>query len=182
MARRGKRAVFDPEVVRRAESVVGELTYQSRTLQALSVLMGAKLQLTGEQVGMVLGVSPATVVRMNRRFRAGDVGLAGEWGGRRHQALSREDESEVLAALAEDAARGAVIGAKQVKAALEERRGAPMCLQTAYNCLTRWGWRKVAPAKVHPKQDKEAQEEFKKGASQKRWKWLPPKLLASVCQ
>jgi transposase len=142
--------------------------------------MTAKLKLTGEQVGMVLGVSPATVVRMNRRFRAGEEGSAGQWGGRRHQALSREDEGEVLAALAEDAARGAVIGAKQVKVALEERRGGPMCLQTAYNCLARWGWRKVAPGKVHPKQNREAQEEFKKGASQRRWKWLPPKLLASA--
>ena len=182
MARRGKRAVFDPEVVRRAESVVGELTYQSATLQALSVLMTAKLHLTGEQVGMVLGISPATVVRMNRRFRVDDAGTAGEWGGRRHQALSREDEAEVLSALAEDAARGAVIDAKQVKSALEERRGGPMCLQTAYNCLARWGWRKVAPAKAHPKQDKEAQEEFKKGASHRHWKWLPPKLLASAFQ
>jgi transposase len=180
MARRGKRAVFAPGVVRRAECVVDTLTYQSLVLQALSVLMTAKLKLTGEQVGMILGVSPATVVRMNRRFRAGADGTANEWGGRRHEALSREDEAEVLAGLAEGAARGEVIGAKQVKAALEERRGGPVCLQTAYNCLARAKWRKVVPSKVHPKQEKEAQEEFKKGASRRRWKWLPPNLLASA--
>jgi transposase len=153
------------------------LTYQSPALQALSVLMTAKLKLTGDQVGMVLGVSPATVVRMNRRFRGGVDGGTGQWGGRRNEALSREDEREVLARLADEAARGEVIGAKQVKVALEERRGSPICLQTAYNCLARAKWRKVVPRKVHPKQEKGVQEEFKKGASRRPWKWLPPKLL-----
>lgn len=179
MSRRGKRAVFKGEVVKRAEDVLNTLAYGSPVLMALSVLLAAKLKLTCEQIGVALGVGEATVVRMNQRFRHTPGDAKSNWGGRRYQALTAEEEKEVLGELETAAARGEVVGAKQVRVAIEERRGKPVSLQTAYNCLARGGWRKVVPDKVHPKQDPEKQEEFKKKCSRRQSRWLPPKLQAS---
>jgi transposase len=138
------------------------------------------LKLTCEQIGSVLGVGAATVVRMNRRFRTTLGEAKSNWGGRRHQALTAEEEEEVMESLEGAAARGEVLSAKQVKVAIQERRGKPISLQTAYNCLARARWRKVVPNKVHPRQDPEKQEEFKKNSSRRRSRWLPPRLQSPV--
>jgi|APCry1669188910_1035180.scaffolds.fasta_scaffold31126_1 transposase len=175
MGRQGKRAVFDPDVIVRARAVVDSVSYGDQTLAAVSVLMAEVLKLTGEQIGAVLGVSVPTVVRMNERFRKSETSESNNWGGVRHEVLPRDLECEVVAGLEDMAGKGQIVVARQLKLAIEERRGGSISLQTAYNILHRQGWRKVIPDKVHPKSDMEKQETFKKKNFRKRWLWLPPK-------
>ncbi len=175
MGRQGKRAVFDPDVIARAKSVVDRVGYGDQTLAAVSVLLTEVLKLTGEQIGAVLGVSVPTVVRMNERFRKSETKSSNNWGGIRHEVLPREVEREVVAGLEDTASKGQIVVARQVKLAIEERRGASISLQTAYNILHRQGWRKVSPDKVHPKSDMERQDNFKKKSSRSHWLWLTPK-------
>ena len=175
MVRRGKRAVFSSDVVARARSVVDSVSYGDQTLAAVSVLLAEVLKLTGEQISSVLGVSLPTVVRMNERFRNSETKASNNWGGLRHGVLPREVEREVLASLENMAAKGQIVVAREVKLAIEARKGTSISLQTAYNILHRQGWRKLVPDKVHPKSDMEKQDNFKKKTSRRRWLWLPPK-------
>ena len=171
----GKRAVFDQEVIDNARKVVKNAIKGNEAVMAIAVLMAGVLKLTSEQIGDVLGVSVPTVIRMNARFRKGDVEPRKCWGGDRNSKLSREEQAEVLESLKARAACGEVVLVSQVKEALEEKAGGVISLQTAYNVLHRNGWRKVAPDKEHPKRDPKAQEEFKKNSSRKSCLWLPPK-------
>jgi len=175
MGRQGKRAVFDPDVIARARSVMDSVSYGDQTLAAVSVLLTEVLKLTGEQISAVLGVSVPTVVRMNERFRKSETKASNNWGGVRHEVLSREAEREVVAGLEDIAGKGQIVVVRQVKLAIEKRKGTSISLQTAYNILHRQGWRKVTPDKVHPKSDMERQDNFKKKSFRKRWLWLPPK-------
>ena len=59
---------------------------------------------------------------------------------------------------------------------IEAKLGKPLALSTIYAMLARHGWRKVAPDKIHPKSDPDAQEDWKKncrGAWQKKEPDLP---------
>jgi transposase len=175
MGRRGKRAVFTADIIDQAKALVSGLKHGDPTLAAVSVLMAGVLKLTSAQIASVLSVSIPTVVRMNERFRNSGKREARNWGGTRHEILPKEAEAEVLAGLEERAAKGEVVSAQQVRQAIEEKRGATVSLQTAYNVLRRQGWRKVRPDKAHPKSDMERQEDFKKKTSPTRWLWLPPR-------
>jgi transposase len=165
MARRGKRTVFDSDAIARARAVFDKLSYGDEVLAATSVLLAGVLKLSGEQIGSILGVSVATVVRMNKRFRDSGTAAHGKWGGLRNQAVPREIEGELMAGLEASAAEGRIVSAAQVRAVVEAKRGKAVSLQTAYNILKRHGWRKVVPDKSHPKGDKEARENFKKTQS-----------------
>ena len=175
-----KRAVFDPETISKAKMILDELSYGDTTLMAVSVLMAGVLNLTGQEIGSVLGVSVSTVIRMNERFRGMELGESKRWGGDRRSILSDRDTKEVLSALEDQAAKGHVVVVEQVKAALEEKRGSAISLQTAYNVLHRQGWRKVTPDKEHPKCDPEKQEAFKKKTSHKRYVWLPSRQMQLI--
>lgn len=175
MGRQGKRAVFDPDVIARARAIVDSVSYGDQILAAVSVLLTEVLKLTGEQIGAVLGVSVPTVVRMNKRFRKSETNESNNWGGVRHEVLPRDLEYEVMSGLEDMAGKGQIVVARQLKLAIEKRRGSRISLQTAYNILHRQGWRKVIPDKVHPKSDMEKQEAFKKKNFRRRWLWLPPK-------
>jgi transposase len=88
-------------------------------------------------------------------------------GGRRHAFMSLGEEKEFLSAFEEESAKGHVLVANKIKAALEQRLGHNVHKTTVYRMLHRNGWRKIVPKPSHPKRDKEAGEAFKKGASAK---------------
>jgi len=184
MGRRGKHAVFSEADLNRASEIVRQLSYGDSILMALSVLLAGKLKLTSAQIASILGVSKPTVVRMNERFRQMPESGPSNWGGDRRSILTEESRREVLAGLEKEAAAGKIVVVEQVKKAIEQKCGAPISLQTAYNILHREGWRKVKPDKIHPKGDPLKQDHFKKKTSQKQWRWLPPtrKPLASSCE
>jgi transposase len=86
-------------------------------------------------------------------------------GGRRRQLMTIEEEKLFLANFKDRADSAAMLVANEIKAALEKQLGRRVHKTTVYRLLKRHGWRKIVPRPTHPKQNKEAAEAFKKGAS-----------------
>jgi transposase len=83
-------------------------------------------------------------------------------GGRRHENMTREEETAFLEPFFEKAKLGGILVVGEIKQALDGRLGRTVALASAYNLLHRHGWRKLAPDKRHPKADVAAQEDWKK--------------------
>ncbi len=83
-------------------------------------------------------------------------------GGRYHQNLSLDEEIELINSFAEDGTNGGILEVGKVKVAFEKKLGRKVHKTNVYRALHRNGWRKIAPRKKHPKNDKEAMETFKK--------------------
>lgn len=80
--------------------------------------------------------------------------------GRAH--LKLEEERALLKELDERAAKGELVSAAPLRAALEKRAGAKVHPSSAHRLLARHGWRKLVPRPRHPKADAQAQEAHKK--------------------
>jgi len=134
--------------------------------QALAVSLPADLGMTLEQTGQTLGVSRATVHRLQTRFsnhrREGTMQRKSSWGGRRRALLSVEEERDFLKPWAEQAKTGGVLVLSPIRAALAQRLGRPVAASVVYRFLARHGWRKMAPDTRHPKSDPKLQEDWKK--------------------
>jgi transposase len=124
-----------------------------------------------DQVAALMNVGRATVSRMRGRFRRFAKGepLPQDWGGRRNENMTFEDEEEFLSGWAEQAEAGGILIVRPIHQALEERLEKQVPLSTVYRMLARHGWRKVEPDTQHPKRDAEAQEAYKK-TSARCWK------------
>jgi transposase len=134
----------------------------------LCVWLRAEKGMTSAAIAGVLGCHPVTVRQVQREFiaRGPAVFLDENNGGRRRQLMTPDEEAEFLAGFRDAAASASLLTVGEIKAALEARVGRKVHKTTVYRMLERHGWRKVAPRPKHPKQDKEAQDAFKKGASQ----------------
>jgi transposase len=152
------------------------LTMEAQTLDELrcaqAVLLPVLLDASLEETAAVLGVGRATVARyqarMRRRLAEPAESAAPKWGGRRHAAMSVEEERSFLAPWAELSEDGGMLVVSPLRAALSQRLGRPVAASVVYRMLARHGWRKVAPDTRHPKSDPIAQEDWKKN-SPKRW-------------
>lgn len=170
-----KTAQFTEEVVEAARQMVQKAKTARELRAGLSVLIPKECGVANEVTARALNVGVATVVRMQRRIRDQVSGRAkerGNWGGRRRQTMSLEEEVEFLEPWVRKAETGGVLVVPPIHAALEERLGRPVAPSTVYRMLARHGWRKVEPDTRHPKGDPKDREEFKKNF-QKRWKKLP---------
>ena len=132
---------------------------------AQAVLLPALLNATLEQTAAALGVGRASVGRYQRKIRkrlTHPAQLEPQWGGRRHAAMSEEEEREFLEPWAEQSADGGMLVVAPLRAALAQRLGRPVTHSVVYRLLARHGWRKVAPDTRHPKSDPFEQEQWKK--------------------
>jgi transposase len=137
-----------------------------------AVLLPGLLGATLEQTAAALGVSRATVARLQANFRgkkAASAKASRNWGGRRSSLLTPEEEREFLQPWLELAKGGAVVVVSPIRAALAQRLNQPVKPSVIYRLLARHGWRKVAPDTRHPKSKPEVQEGWKKN-SPKCWK------------
>jgi len=133
----------------------------------LCVWLRIEQGLSTKEIARVLNWSVNTIRITQRDFIArGTKALVDERrGGRRRQLMSVEDEKAFLAAFLDAAGSGSMLVVNEIKAALEKQLGRAVHKTTVYRLLQRHGWRKVAPRPKHPKQNEEAVEAFKKGAS-----------------
>jgi len=140
--------------------------------QALAISLPSEFGMTLEQTGRALGVSRATVHRLQTRFkkRRGDGAAArkSSWGGRRHALMSMDEEKDFLGPWAEQAKTGGVLVVSPIRAALSQKLGRPVAASVVYRFLARHGWRKMAPDTRHPKSHPQLQEDWKKNFP-KRW-------------
>jgi transposase len=164
---------IDTTAVERAREIVGRTQNASELRQALAILLPAERGSTLEETADILGVSRATVARLQGAFRGcppPTVPARQNWGGRRRMLMTEEEEAGFLAPWAEQAKAGRVLVLSPLRAALAQRLGRPVAASVVYRLLTRHGWRKVAPDTRHPKSDPQVQEAWKKNS---RKIWLP---------
>jgi transposase len=133
----------------------------------LCVWLRVEQGLANKEIANVLGWNVNTVRITQRDFIAHGpkTFLEEKRGGRRRQLMTLEEEKFFLAAFAGIAGDGALLVISEIKIALEEQLGHKVHKTTVYRLLRRHGWRKIVPRPKHPKQDKEAVDAFKKGAS-----------------
>ena len=170
-----RHAHFSDEVVKAAQDIAKQAESARDLRKGLSILIPSKLDVNIEQTAAILYVGKATVVRMQKEVRDQVAGVPvnkGNWGGRRRQTMTIEEEKEFLAPWVEKAEAGGVLVVPPIHAALEVHLGHPVALSTVYRMLARHGWRKVEPDTCHPKRDAAAQEDFKKN-SKKYWQKQP---------
>jgi len=120
-----------------------------------------------EQVSIIIGKSYATTERLRKEFSFtvnGRKTSRKEWGGRRRQNMTFDEEQVLLAPFFEKAKEGSVLIVTPIKIAYEEKTGRTVAESTIYRMLARHNWRKLAPDTRHPKGNPVLQEEYKKNS------------------
>jgi transposase len=164
---------IDEELVKQATYAVNNPKDMAEYRCAQAVLMPAVMGATLEQTAELLGVSRATVPRLQARFRQGiQTGTPPPrcWGGRRRSLMTFDEEKKFLEPWAQQAKAGGILVVSVIRAALAQHLGRAVKASVVYRLLDRHGWRKVAPDTHHPKSDPVAQEEWKKNSLKY---WLP---------
>lgn len=164
---------IDNQAVQRARLVVGKTQDANELRQALAILLPAERGTTLEETADLLGVSRASIPRLQAVFRNRDPSVPSareNWGGRRRALMTEEQEREFLRPWFEQAKEGRVLVLSPIRAALAQQLGRPVAASIVYRFLARHGWRKVAPDTRHPKSDPKVQEAWKKNS---RKIWLP---------
>jgi transposase len=155
---------INEELVKRARDAVSNPESMTELRSAQAVLLPAIMGATLEQTAALLGVSRASVPRLQARFRQRmqtEQSPSG-WGGRRRSLMTFDQEKEFLEPWAQQAKAGGILVASVIRAALAQHLGRRIKPSVVYRLLERHGWRKVAPDTHHPKSDPAAQEEWKK--------------------
>jgi transposase len=163
---------IDEELVKKATNVVNNPADMAEFRSAQAVLLPAVMGATLEQTAMLLGVSRASIPRLQAQFRrCMQTGKSPPrcWGGRRRSLMTFEEEQKFLEPWAQQAITGGILVVSVIRAALAQHLGRPVKASIVYRLLERHGWRKVAPDTHHPKSDPAAQEEWKKN-SRKCWR------------
>jgi transposase len=163
---------IDEELVQKAQTLVAQTTDLQELREAQSILLPALHDTTLEETASLLGVSRATVHRLQSRFRKKSRGIfvSESHGGRRHVLMSREEEEAFLAPWAEQAKEGGILVVSVMRADLSQRLRRPVAASVLYRLLARHGWRKIAPDTRHPKTDPQLQEDWKKNFPRR---WMP---------
>ena len=89
-------------------------------------------------------------------------------GGRRNALLSVEDEEQLFTSLEQQASKGLIKTANDIRQLVELKVAKPVSDDFLWDLLHRNGWKKKMPRPHHPKRDVKQQEEFKKN-SPKSW-------------
>ena len=100
------------------------------------------------------------VIQQDNRQGEAAVSTPGK-GGRRNCYLSWSQEQQLIESFQEKARKGHVATAKEIQA-YEQKIGHQVHKTTIYRLLERHQWQKIVTRPSHPKEDLQAQEEFKK--------------------
>ena len=163
----------DMNLVEHAKMRASQATTAEELRIAQAVLLPVLLGATLEQTATVLGIGRATVGRYQAKVRrrlTHPAELPPQWGGRRRESMSIEEECEFLQPWVERSADGGMLIVGPLRAALAQKLGHPVTHSVVYRLLARHGWRKVAPDTRHPKSDPLEQERWKKNSLAC---WLP---------
>lgn len=168
--------IIKNELVEAARATVQNTKDLRLYQEAQAILVPAIMGTTLSQTATLLGVSRATVHRLQTRFSHRKVATNQEaeekvkWGGRRRALMTVQEEKEFLSTWEEKARTGGILVVADIRANLAQKLGKPVRSSVVYRLLSRHGWRKVAPDTHHPKSDPQAQEEWKKNF---RKQWIP---------
>ena len=163
---------IDKKLVAEAKRVVGTTKDADELRAAQAVLLPAMSGTTLEQTATLLGVSRATVPRLQARFRrklSTQQPIYEGWGGRRRVLMSLDEEKAFLEPWIKQAKEGGILVVSPIRAALAQKLGRKVVATVAYRMLARHGWRKIAPDTRHPKRDPVLQQDWKKNF-RKHWR------------
>ncbi len=140
----------------------------------LAVRLSLKRRLPHHEIADILAVSLTAVDQWLGAYnREGEAALRPKTENcGRKPFLKAEEEREILEEFTTKAENGELVTAGQIRAELARRLGRPVSAAYPYRVLERGGWRKIKPRPVHPKANKEAQQELKKTSKPTYWK--PP--------
>jgi transposase len=143
----------------------------------------ASQALSTEAIAQAVGLSVSHVRRVWSTYLRGGLrdGQGRPKGGRRHQNLTLVQERAVLDPWQEQARRGRLVTARQIKADYEKRLGRAVPDSTVCRLLARHQWRRVVPRPKHPKDNPAARAAFKKtpGQSGRGGGWAPAPTVAA---
>jgi len=119
--------------------------------------------LTAEKIGEIVRLSTHRVKMIHSKYRKyGMESIKDRRGGRYHENLTLEEETNLLSRFEEESQSGKLAVVGKIKLAYEEKVGREVAESTIYRMLARYGFRKIVPYKRHPKANNEEQEIFKK--------------------
>lgn len=168
-----KPANFQNRIVSAALKAAASAQSIDELRAAQAVLLPALHGLNMEQTSVLIGVSRASVGRLQHRGRNHTkrgklaVAIKAGWGGRRRSHLTWIQEEEFLRPWRLQAQSAGLLVLSPIRAALAQQLGKPVKASVVWRLLARHGWRKVAPDTKHPKSDPKAQQAWKK--SSRRW-------------
>ena len=140
-----------------------------RVQKWLIVYNALKYPRKAEEISKHLAVSESLVHKTlseYNRLGSSSIETKGK-GGRRNSYLSKDEEVKFLESYILEARRGHFATVSEIQDSYEELIGNKVHKTTIYRLLERHDWRKIVPLPFHPKQDKEAQESFKKTLKKK---------------
>lgn len=145
-----RRIQLSAEDIQRAKQLRGQASTVAEYRKALSVILPAELSIDADQTAGLLGTSRRTVFCDRGRIRSPDDTPRDLWGGRRHCAMTIEEEGEFPAQWTDKATIGGVLAVPPIHAALVKRLGHDIPMSTTYRLLARHGWRKVSLIRLPP--------------------------------
>ena len=121
---------------------------------------------SSEELAQVLGISKHILLRTVRQYNQHGKEFQSklQWGGRRKETsfLTFEQEEKLMNTFSSKALHGEILTAKDIKKEIEKRLRREVSDDYIWDLFKRHGWNKKSPRPKHPKQDLQAQEEFKK--------------------
>lgn len=165
-----RRVFVTPEDVDIAQRLRDSYTVSGEYRAALSVLLLDQGGLSKETVATIFGVDPRTIYDDIQRIKDFESITRGQWGGARNNLLSFEQEELFLEKYLPLAENAEVTSMVPVFEEYQKLVGKLLPKSTFYRMLKRHTWRMIDPDTVHPKANKEAQEEFKKKSLKKKWR------------
>jgi DNA-binding CsgD family transcriptional regulator len=137
------------EAVLRARSLLQRARTVAELRAAQSVLFITEYGLSLPQTAAMLGCSVPTVSRLRRWLKTAQPNVRparAEWGGRRRQNLSLDEETRFL-----NSFKGQAIALRVIWQTYETKLGRSVPDSTIYRLLRRHGWRKAARGAYHSK-------------------------------
>jgi len=105
-----------------------------------------------QEIGEKLGYNCKRVSQMCAEFKKlGASEYARHKYGGNNQAISTEEENEILEGFKKEAEKGTVVTVQDIKAAFDKKRGKDTGRGYIYMLLARHKWRMVMPRGKHPK-------------------------------
>ena len=145
--------------------VIAEKQTQDKQIsRRLRILMLRYDGLSNSEIAEKVGLCSVRVSQIVSEYKKNGLSafVQKKYGGN-HRNMSESEEREILKEFEEDAAKGTVVIAREIKRAFDGKLGRDTGRGYIYMLLKRHNWRKVMPRSKHPKKaNKEAIEASKK--------------------
>lgn len=127
-------------------------TQDKQISRKLRVLMLRHKGFNNAEIGEKVGLCSVRVSQLVSEYKKVGLGefTQKKYGGN-HRNMSEKEENEILRSFENDAEKGTVVIARDIKRVFDEKLGRDTGRGYIYMLLKRHNWRKVMPRSKHPK-------------------------------